>query len=69
MIGSGIEEIGLETTEVRPESTGRDIAIGVGGIIVVIAAAIPIVWGLLAVGTMAYALVSGMLAGSAGAEL
>ena len=68
MTAAGIEELGLTTSEVRPESTGRDIAIGVGGILMVIAAAIPITWGLLTVGTMAYALVSGFLTGQALAE-
>ncbi|MCD5344975.1 hypothetical protein PX701_09460 [Agromyces sp. H3Y2-19a] len=66
MGADGIDEFGLEATEVRAESTGRDIAIGVGGILVVIAAAIPLTWGVLTVGTAAYALVSGMLAGATG---
>ncbi|HEY1106363.1 MAG TPA: hypothetical protein VGE78_09455 [Agromyces sp.] len=60
----GIHELGLETREVRAESTGRNVAIGVGGILLVIAAAIPLTWGVLTVGTAAYALVTGMLAQS-----
>ncbi|WP_394554273.1 hypothetical protein ACDF64_06720 [Agromyces sp. MMS24-JH15] len=36
------QELGVEATEVRDENVGRDVAIGVGGILVVIAALIPL---------------------------
>lgn len=62
---AGIEELGLATSEVRAESTGRDIAIGVGGILVVIAAAIPVVWAILVGVTAAVPVVSGLLGGAA----
>ena len=63
MSAAGIEELGLETSEVRAESTGRNLAIGIGGILVVIAAAIPITWGLLTVGAGVWVYVSTLLVG------
>lgn len=63
MGADGIDEFGLETTEVRAESTGRNLAIGIGGIVIVIAAAIPITWGLLTVGTATWVYGSIVLVG------
>ncbi|MFF2493889.1 hypothetical protein [Agromyces sp. NPDC058064] len=61
MTGAGIDELGLTASEVEAESTGRNLAIGVGGILLVIAAGIPIVWALLVGVTAVVPVVAGLL--------
>ena len=57
---------GVEAEEVQPESTGRNVAIGVVGIVIVLAALIPISIGALYVGSLVYASVVAFLSGGAG---
>ena len=59
----GVEELGLSVEEVPVESTGREIAIGVGGIVLVIAAAIPVVWAVLTGVIFIVPIVSGLFGG------
>ncbi|MFF2277847.1 hypothetical protein [Agromyces sp. NPDC058126] len=65
MTAAGIDELGLTTSEVRAESTGRNLAIGIGGVLVVIAAGIPVVWAILVGVTAVVPVVAGLLGGGA----
>ncbi|MFE6964562.1 hypothetical protein ACFVAJ_05575 [Agromyces sp. NPDC057679] len=65
MTAAGIDELGLTASEVRPESTGRNLAIGIGGVLLVIAAGIPVVWAILVGVTAVVPVVARMLGGPA----
>jgi hypothetical protein len=65
MTAAGMDELGLTASEVEAESTGRSVAIGVGGILLVIAAGVPIVWAMLVGVTAVVPVVARMLGGPA----
>ena len=57
------DTLGVEADEVQPDSTGRNVLIGVIGVILVIAALIPLTYGAIWVGTIVYASVVSFLSG------
>ena len=65
MTAAGIDELGLTASEVEADPTGRNLAIGIGGVLVVIAAGIPVVWAILVGVTAVVPVVAGVLGGAA----
>jgi hypothetical protein len=60
-----LETLGVEAQEVRPDSPGRNVLIGGIGLVVVIAALVPLTIGAIWVGTWVYAGVVSFVGGSA----
>ncbi|HEY9365728.1 MAG TPA: hypothetical protein VIP55_03760 [Agromyces sp.] len=60
---------GVESTEVTDEPVAKNVLIGVGGVVLVIAAMIPITYAVLTVAYYVIGIVGGFLIGSAAAEL
>ena len=58
-----LDTLGVEADEVQPDSAGRNVLIGVIGVVLVIAALIPITYGAIWVGTIVYASVASFLSG------
>ncbi|MEI5584379.1 MULTISPECIES: hypothetical protein [unclassified Agromyces] len=63
----GIDALGVEAVEVH-DSAARNVVIAVVGLVVVVAALVPIVYGAIWVGSIAYAAVVSFLTGAWGAE-
>lgn len=69
MIGLGVhmtnelDTLGVEEHEVRPDSTGRNVLIGVIGLVLVVAALIPLTYGAIWVGSAVYAGVVALVSG------
>ena len=59
-----LDTLGVEADEVQPDSAGRNVVIGVIGIVLVIAALIPLTYGAIWVGTIVYASVVSFLSGA-----
>ncbi len=49
------DTLGVEATEVRPDSAGRNVLIAVIGLVLAVAALIPLTWGAIWVGSIVYA--------------
>ena len=60
-----LDTLGVQADEVQPDSPGRNVLIGVIGIVLVIAALIPLAYGAVWVGTIVYAAVASFLSGGA----
>jgi hypothetical protein len=60
-----LDALGVEADEVQPDSPGRNVLIGVIGIVLVIAALIPVAYGAVWVGTIVWAGVVTFLSGGA----
>ena len=58
-----LDTLGVQADEVQPDSPGRNVLIGVIGIVLVIAALIPLAYGAVWVGTIVYAAVASFLSG------
>lgn len=50
-----LDSLGVEATEVRHDSAGRNVLIGVIGLVLVVAALIPLTYGAILVGSVVYA--------------
>lgn len=64
-MSDGYDSLGVEATEVR-DSTGRNVLIAVIGLVLVVGALIPLTYGAIWVGSLAYAAVVWFLTGGAG---
>jgi len=60
-----LDTLGVEEHEVRPDSPGRNVLIGVIGLVLVIAALIPLSYGAVWVGSAVYAGVVALVNGGA----
>jgi hypothetical protein len=58
-----LHSLGVEATEVRHDSAGRNVLIAVIGLVLVVAALIPLTYGAIWVGTVVYAGVVSFLTG------
>jgi hypothetical protein len=58
-----VDTLGVEAVEVREYSPGRNVAIAVIGLVLVIAAFVPLVYGAIWVGSIVYAAVVSFLMG------
>lgn len=58
-----LDTLGVEASDVRHESTGRNVLVGVIGLVLVIAALIPLTYGAIWVGSIVYAGVVSFLSG------
>jgi hypothetical protein len=63
----GIDALGVEAVEVH-DSAARNVVIAVVGLVLVVAALVPLVYGAIWVGSIAYAAVVSFLTGGPGAE-
>ena len=59
-----LDSLGVEAGDVRPESTGRNVLIGVIGLLLVIGGLVPLTIGAIWVGSLVYAGVVSLLNGS-----
>ena len=59
-----LDSLGVEADDVRPDSTGRNVAIGVIGLLLVIGALVPLTIGAIWVGSLVYAGVVSFVNGS-----
>jgi hypothetical protein len=59
-----LNTLGIEAGEVRPDSAGRNVLIGVIGLVLVIGALIPLTIGAFWVGSLVYASVLSLLNGT-----
>jgi hypothetical protein len=50
-----LETLGVEASEVRRDSPGRNVLIAVIGLVLMVAALIPLTWGAIWLGSIAYA--------------
>jgi hypothetical protein len=60
-----LEALGLGAGEVRQDSAGRNVLIGVVGLVLVIGALVPLTIGALYVGSLVFAGIASLLNGSA----
>ena len=60
-----LDTLGVQADEVQPDSPGRNVLIGVIGIVLVIAALIPLAYGAVWVGTIVYVAVAPLFFGGA----
>jgi hypothetical protein len=58
----GLDSLGMEAVEVR-DSVGRNVAIAVIGLVIVLAALVPLLYGAVWVGSIVYAAVVSFLSG------
>jgi hypothetical protein len=58
-----LDQLGVEADDVQPDSAGRNVLIGVIGVVLVIGALIPLTYGAIWVGTIVYASVVSFLSG------
>ncbi|WP_173922776.1 hypothetical protein [Agromyces sp. Marseille-P2726] len=58
--------LGVEAEDVQPESTGRNVAIGTVGLVLVIAGLVPLAIGAIWVGSYVWAAVASLLTGGPG---
>jgi len=58
-----LDTLGVEATDVRRDSPGRNVLIAVIGLVLVVAALIPLTWGAIWVGSIVYAGVVSFLTG------
>lgn len=58
-----LDALGVHAVEVREYSPGRNVAIAVIGLVLVVAALVPLVYGAIWVGSIVYAAVLSFLAG------
>lgn len=63
-----LDSLGVEATEVRSDSTGRNVVIAVIGLVLVIAALVPLTYGAIWVGSIVYAGVVSFLTGGPAPE-
>jgi len=63
-----LDSLGVEATEVRRDSPGRNVTIAVIGLVLVVAALIPLTYGAIWVGSMVYAGVVSFLTGGPAPE-
>jgi hypothetical protein len=61
------DTLGVEATEVRPDSAGRNVLIAVIGLVLAVAALIPLTWGAIWIGSIVYAGVVAFFTGGASA--
>jgi hypothetical protein len=59
------DTLGVEPTEVRPDSAGRNVLIAVIGLVLAVAALIPLTWGAIWIGSIVYAGVVAFFTGGA----
>ena len=50
-----LDTLGVEATEVRHDSAGRNVLIAVIGLVLAVAALIPLTWGAIWIGSIVYA--------------
>jgi hypothetical protein len=55
--------LGIEAQDVQPESTGRNVAIGTVGLVLVIAGLVPLAIGAIWVGSYVWAAVASLMTG------
>jgi len=58
-----LDSLGVDAGDVRPDSTGRNVVIGVIGLLLVIGALVPLTIGAIWVGSYAYAAVMSLVDG------
>jgi len=63
-----LDSLGVEATDVRRDSPGRNVLIAVIGLVLVVAALIPLTYGAIWVGSMVYAGVVSFLTGGPAPE-
>jgi hypothetical protein len=61
-----LDTLGVHAAEVREDSPGRNVAIAVIGLVLVVAALVPLVYGAIWVGSIVYAAVVSFLTGAGG---
>jgi hypothetical protein len=66
-MSDGYDSLGVEATEVR-DSAGRNVLIAVIGLVLVVGALIPLTYGAIWVGSLAYAAAVWFLTGGAGLQ-
>lgn len=66
-MSDGFDSLGVEAVEVR-DSAGRNVAIAVIGLVVVVAALVPLAYGAIWVGSLVYAGVVSLLTGGPAPE-
>ena len=59
------DTLGVEATEVRHDSAGRNVLIAVIGLVLAVAALIPLTWGAIWIGSIVYAGVVAFFTGGA----
>lgn len=62
------DSLGVEATEVRRDSAGRNVVIAVIGLVLVVAALIPLTYGAIWVGSVVYAGIVSFLTGGPAPE-
>ena len=63
-----LDQLGVEETEVRRDSAGRNVVIAVIGLVLLVAALIPLTYGAIWVGSIVYAGVVAFFTGGPPAE-
>lgn len=63
-----LDSLGVEATEVRRDSAGRNVVIAVIGLVLVVAALIPLTYGAIWLGSIVYAGVVSFLTGGPAPE-
>ena len=58
-----LDSLGVEATEVRRDSAGRNVFIAVIGLVLVVAALVPLTYGAIWIGSIVYAAVASFLTG------
>jgi hypothetical protein len=63
------DRLGVEASDVRRDSPGRNVLIAVVGLVLLVAALIPLTWGAIWVGSIVYAGVVAFFGGGAAPEV
>ena len=64
-----LDRLGVEATEVRHDSAGRNVLIAVIGLVLAVAALIPLTWGAIWIGSIVYAGVVAFFTGGPAPEV
>ena len=64
-----LDTLGVEATDVRPDSAGRNVLIAVIGLVLAVAALIPLTWGAIWVGSIVYAGIVAFFSGGPAPEV
>ena len=66
---TNLDTLGVEATEVRHDSAGRNVLIAVIGLVLAVAALIPLTWGAIWIGSIVYAGVVAFFTGGPAPEV